>query len=134
MTVLGLRGPDRTCRTMKGFAPGAGAPAVRRVGKGGATMASLSSRALRLVGCAVLLAGLLTSQATADQHRPTVRVSTLKADIDPVTANWLVGQIHAANDDHAAAIVIRLDTPGGLSTSMDDIVQAELASKVPVVV
>jgi membrane-bound serine protease (ClpP class) len=97
-------------------------------------MVSLSSRALRLVGCAVLLAGLVTSQATADQQRPTVRVSTLRADIDPVTANWLVGQIHAANDDHAAAIVIRLDTPGGLSTSMDDIVRAELASKVPVIV
>jgi membrane-bound serine protease (ClpP class) len=97
-------------------------------------MASLSSRVLRLVGCAVLLAGFLTSQATADQQRPTVRVSTLRADIDPVTANWLVDQIHAANDDHAAAIVIQLDTPGGLSTSMDDIVRAELASKVPVIV
>jgi membrane-bound serine protease (ClpP class) len=97
-------------------------------------MSALSSRALRLVGCAVLLLGLLVHDATARQQRPTVRVSTLHADIDPVTANWLIDQIHAANDDHAAAIVIRLDTPGGLSTSMDDIVRAELASKVPVIV
>ncbi len=97
-------------------------------------MASLSSRALRLVGCAVLLAGVLASQATADQQRPTVRVSTLRAEIDPVTADWLVDQIHAANDAHAAAIVIQLDTPSGLSASTDDVVRAELASKVPVIV
>jgi membrane-bound serine protease (ClpP class) len=97
-------------------------------------MAMLSSRALRLVGCALLLAGLLVHVATAGPQRPTVRVSTLHADIDPVTANWLIDQIHDANHDHAAAIVIRLDTPGGLSTSMDDIVRAELASKVPVIV
>src|SRR3954468_7679590 len=116
------------------FAPGAGAPAAGRAVQRRATMALLSSRVLRLVGCAVLLAGLLVHDATAGPQRPTVRVSTLHADIDPVTANWLVGQIHAANDDHAAAIVIQLDTPGGLSTSMDDIVRAELASKVPVIV
>src|SRR5262249_27242808 len=96
-------------------------------------MSTLTRCVLRLAGCAALLFSF-ASLAIAEPQRPTVRVATLKADIDPVTANWLVDQIHAANDDHDAAIVIRLDTPGGLSTSMDDIVQAELASKVPVIV
>jgi membrane-bound serine protease (ClpP class) len=61
-------------------------------------------------------------------------VATLRADIDPVTAPWVVDQIHAAERNHDAALVLQLDTPGGLETSMKDIYQAELASKVPVVV
>src|SRR5919197_277545 len=73
-------------------------------------MLPLSRRVLRLVGYAAVLAAFV-SQAPAEPQRPTVRVSTLHADIDPVTANWLIDQIHAANDDHAAALVIQLDTP-----------------------
>jgi membrane-bound serine protease (ClpP class) len=65
---------------------------------------------------------------------PVVRMATLQADIDPVTAPWVVDQIHAAENNHDAALVLRLDTPGGLETSMKDIYQAELASKVPVIV
>jgi membrane-bound serine protease (ClpP class) len=42
--------------------------------------------------------------------------------------------IDRAKSRHAAALVILLDTPGGLSTSMNDIVQAELGSPVPVIV
>ena len=40
----------------------------------------------------------------------------------------------ARTDEHYDAIVILLDTPGGLSTAMNKIVKAELASKVPVIV
>src|SRR6185437_14622014 len=42
--------------------------------------------------------------------------------------------IDRANREHYDAIVIQLDTPGGLSTAMKDIYQAELDSKVPVIV
>ena len=77
---------------------------------------------------------LCAGPATAGAAAPTVRVATLRADIDPVTAPWVIDQIHAAQNNHDAALVLQLDTPGGLETSMKDIYQAELASKVPVIV
>jgi len=42
--------------------------------------------------------------------------------------------IDAAEDEEAGAVVIRLDTPGGLLSSMNDIVKRLLASRVPTVV
>ena len=80
------------------------------------------------------MALLCAGPATAGAATPTVRVATLRADIDPVTAPWVIDQIHAAQNNHDAALVLQLDTPGGLETSMKDIYQAELASKVPVIV
>src|SRR5439155_16351727 len=50
------------------------------------------------------------------------------------TQSYVNDQIARANRDHYAAIVILLDTPGGLSTSMQKIFKAELASKIPVIV
>ncbi len=57
----------------------------------------------------------------------------LDADVDPVTADWVVDEIHAARDDGDDAIVLQLDTPGGLLTSMRKITQAELRSPVPII-
>jgi membrane-bound serine protease (ClpP class) len=94
----------------------------------------------RLLCCsalAALLAALWTATAApaaSPNHPPVVRVATLAAEINPVSADWVVSQIHAAEDQHAAAFVLRLDTPGGLSDSMEQIVHAELAAKLPVVV
>ena len=55
-------------------------------------------------------------------------------DVNPVTADYVVGEIERANEDGYNAVVILLDTPGGLSDSMKDIYEAELASKIPVIV
>src|SRR5262249_10096782 len=55
-------------------------------------------------------------------------------EINPVTQSYLTSQLSRAADDHYDAAVILLDTPGGLSTSMKTIYQAELASKIPVIV
>jgi len=54
--------------------------------------------------------------------------------INPVMAEYLTGAISRAREAKAAAIVIELDTPGGLDLSMREIIKAELASTVPVVV
>ena len=54
--------------------------------------------------------------------------------MNPVTADYVVDQIERANDERYNAVVILLDTPGGLSEAMKDIYEAELASKVPVIV
>ncbi|HEY1480316.1 MAG TPA: NfeD family protein [Gaiellales bacterium] len=63
-----------------------------------------------------------------------VRVATLSAEINPVSADWVVSQLHDAEHQHAAVFVLRLDTPGGLSDSMEQIVHAELAARIPVAV
>ena len=55
-------------------------------------------------------------------------------DINPVTADFLNDEIGRANKDGYSAVVIELDTPGGLVDSMNKVVKRELASKVPVIV
>jgi membrane-bound serine protease (ClpP class) len=94
-------------------------------------------RLLRCSALAVSLAALGTATAApaaSTHHQPVVRVATLSAEINPVSADWVVSQLHAAEHQHAALFVLRLDTPGGLSDSMEQIVHAELASPIPVVV
>jgi membrane-bound serine protease (ClpP class) len=55
-------------------------------------------------------------------------------DVNPVTADYVTGEIKRANEDAYSAVVILLDTPGGLSDAMKEIYEAELASKIPVIV
>jgi membrane-bound serine protease (ClpP class) len=61
-----------------------------------------------------------------------VLVVTFDAEVNPVTQEWLNDRIAEGSDYDA--IVILLDTPGGLDESMRKIVRAELAAKEPVVV
>jgi membrane-bound serine protease (ClpP class) len=78
----------------------------------------------------------LVGSATGSNARPRVLAITFGPDleINPVTQDYLTSQLsHAASDGYDAAVIL-LDTPGGLSTSMKTIYQAELASKIPVIV
>jgi membrane-bound serine protease (ClpP class) len=77
---------------------------------------------------------VLCATASATTSRPRVLAVKFENDVNPVTQNYVNDQIARANRDHYDAVVILLDTPGGLSTSMNKIVKAELASKVPVIV
>jgi len=54
--------------------------------------------------------------------------------VNPVMAEFLVKAIKDAEEAKAEAVIIQLDTPGGLDLSMRDIVKAILASNVPIVV
>jgi membrane-bound serine protease (ClpP class) len=57
-----------------------------------------------------------------------------EAEVNPVTQEWLNGRIsHAAKAGYDAVVIV-LDTPGGLSESMRKIVKKELASPIPVIV
>jgi len=54
--------------------------------------------------------------------------------INPVTASFTSARLSAANRDGAAAFLLELNTPGGLDSAMREIIQAELASRIPVIV
>ncbi len=71
---------------------------------------------------------------TAAQEPPRVLAIELQNDINPVTADYVIREIDRAVDEGYSAVVILLDTPGGLATAMEDIYKKELAAPIPVVV
>ena len=91
-------------------------------------------RALLVVLASLVLVG--GAAAAQESSRPRVLAIQFGPDleINPVTQGYLTHKLsQAANDGYDAAVIL-LDTPGGLSSSMKTIYQAELASKVPVIV
>jgi membrane-bound serine protease (ClpP class) len=58
----------------------------------------------------------------------------LDGEVEPLLAEYIVGGIAQANADNSGLILITVNTPGGLDTSMREIVQAVLASRVPVAI
>jgi membrane-bound serine protease (ClpP class) len=65
---------------------------------------------------------------------PVIDVLTFEGAIQPITAEIFKKAIDRAEREHREALVVRLDTPGGLDSSMRDIIKRILVSEVPVVV
>ena len=82
------------------------------------------------------IAALLALPVFAQGPAPESRVAVVEARgvINPVMARYLDRVIGAAETDRAPLVVITLDTPGGLETSMREINQRILQSTVPVAV
>ncbi len=80
-----------------------------------------------------LLALLVPAIAFGQDARPKVLAVHLDNDINPVTQEYLEDAIDRGEDEELNAVVVVLDTPGGLSSSMRGIVKRFLASTVPVV-
>lgn len=88
----------------------------------------------RLAVFAVLLMGAGGgSPAEVAQTRPRVVEIRLDMMIHHVSAEFVMRGIKFANDSHADAVLLELNTPGGLESSMRDIVSAILNSGVPVI-
>jgi membrane-bound serine protease (ClpP class) len=83
--------------------------------------------------CAFAVALALAGTAVGADP-PRVLAVEFENDINPVTADYLTGAIDQAEKDGYDAVVILMDTPGGLDSAMRDIIKKELASPVPVVV
>jgi len=77
---------------------------------------------------------LLCATASAATSRPRVLAVKFENDVNPVTQDYANDQIDRANKEGYDAVVILLDTPGGLASSMKKIYTKELASEVPVIV
>jgi membrane-bound serine protease (ClpP class) len=70
----------------------------------------------------------------SDEHKKEVMVITVDGVINPVSAEFIQKSIHKANEKKYEALVIELDTPGGLDASMRSIVKEMIGSEVPVIV
>lgn len=71
--------------------------------------------------------------ATDGTDRPVVVEVPVTGPVDPFVARMAKRGIRRAGADGAAAVLIRLDTPGGLDSAMREIVKAVQASPVPVI-
>jgi len=72
--------------------------------------------------------------AQAGQTGGPVVVATYEGVINPVAAEYLHDAMSFAEAKHAQAIILRLDTPGGLDTSMRLMIKDVTGSTIPVVV
>ncbi len=85
-------------------------------------------------GLFVAAAALAQGTATGEPHSSTVLALNLNGEVEPILAAYIDEGLADAAQRHAALVLITMDTPGGLSDSMKDIIQHILASPVPVAV
>jgi membrane-bound serine protease (ClpP class) len=92
-------------------------------------------RALGAAGVAMLFGAsiLAAHPALAQSDQPVVVGVDLTGVVDPIVADHISSAIDHANAESAEAVLLTIDTPGGLGSSMDEIDQAILNSAVPVI-
>src|SRR5438067_8758497 len=89
--------------------------------------------ALRLAWIVPVMAAVLLP-LNAAASTPHVEQADLNGDINNIMSAYIQSAVTRAENDHADALLVVMNTPGGISTSMDEIVTSLLNSKVPVIV
>ncbi len=86
------------------------------------------------LGFALALAvGRFSASPVWAETRPIVVEVDLDDVVQPVSAEYVTRGIRYANQIHAGAVLLELNTPGGLESSMREIIQAVIDSRVPVI-
>ena len=88
---------------------------------------------IRFLPLLVLLL-IVPSAIHAQETSPTVDVLHIKGIINPVLVGYVERGIQEAEKDNAIALVIQMDTPGGLDNAMRDIIQLIDRAQIPIVV
>ncbi len=91
-------------------------------------------KARRIILGLVLILLAVSVAASVYAQTPHVDVLTIKGTINPVLVDYVKRGIEQAEDGNARALIIKLDTPGGLDSAMRDVIQYIDNSRVPVVV
>ena len=76
---------------------------------------------------------VLALRATPSPAQGEIWTMDIQDAIGPAIADYMVRGLQQAQDEGAQLVVLRIDTPGGLDTSMRQMIQAILAAKIPVV-
>ena len=103
-------------------------------------LGGLRTLAIALFVAALISAFPLQAQAPQRATRPAesgpaqIEELRLGDEVEPVMAEYIDAGIEDAAARHASLVLITMDTPGGLSTSMEDIIHHILESPVPVAV
>jgi membrane-bound serine protease (ClpP class) len=89
----------------------------------------------RILGAALVIAAAAPAIAVTPVPAPPPRVVVARLDtiIHPVAADFVAKTLAHADESGAVAVVLEIDTPGGLLTSTRDITRAILQAKTPVV-
>jgi len=95
---------------------------------------SAKQSALRLAIGLIVAAAFATFAWAAEARQPLVEKFVLADTIQPISEGQLDRAINRANSEGAAALLVELNTPGGLLESMRSMAGAILASRVPVIV
>jgi len=88
----------------------------------------------RVPGLMILIGLFLIGFSTVTAQQPVVEKLVLDETIQPVSAGMLDRAIARANTAGAVAILIQIDTPGGLVASMRTMAGAILSSRIPVII
>ncbi len=84
--------------------------------------------------CALMLASLLLLAPLFARAEGSVLLVELQGAIGPASSRFVQVALEHARNQSASLVILRLDTPGGLDSSMRDIIQSLLASPIPVAV
>jgi membrane-bound serine protease (ClpP class) len=92
------------------------------------------SKKYRILVFGVLLCSVLLTLDTVLADTPHINIIQIQDSINPGVEDFLKYAIDRSQEEGAECLIILLDTPGGLMTSMRGIAQSILNSAVPVVV
>ena len=101
-------------------------PVVTRIASATARLALGAA----LISVTVLGQVAAHAQASGPSDR---RPSPSNGVVDPFTADYITSNVARAQADGAEAVLLTIDTPGGLGSSMDEITQSFLTSTIPVI-
>ncbi len=92
------------------------------------------SRTAFMAWLVTLMSGLLLASALIAQQSTSKQIWVMRAQgpIGPALSDYLERQLSKADPATVTAVVLQIDTPGGLDTSMRSIIETILASSVPV--